>query len=425
MQLCRRTENNPISLKAIECLRHEEIALSETILVINSGSSSLKFSLYSGEANGLTMLFAGTADGIGKGQGELTITDSGGAQAFHETAQYKTQNDAFDHASAEIERLGHPQIAAIGHRVVHGGPRLREHTAISPEVLEMLTAAIQFAPLHIPTELKMIRATQQRYLGVPQFACFDTAFHRSMPAVASTYALPLRYREAGVQHYGFHGISYESIVGALAPNIPARLVVAHLGSGASLCALQNGRSVDTSMGMTPTGGIPMGTRSGDLDPGVVLFLARNWKLSADDLESLLNHESGLAGLANGISDMRALTSAAATGSRDAVLAIEIFARSIGKTVAAYAAVLAGLDMLVFTGGIGEHSPEIRARTCAPLSFLGIVLDHEANARSGGDTQGLISLPTSLCPVRVLAADEDGQIARHVLAMMNRRGVMAR
>ena len=396
--------------------------MSATILVINSGSSSLKFSLYAVEANGLTTLFTGAADGVGKAEGELTIKDGGGSEVFHEAARHGTQNDAFDHASSEIERLGHGRPAAIGHRIVHGGPRLREHTAISAEVLTILTESIHFAPLHLPTELAMIRVTQQRYPGVPQFACFDTAFHRTMPAVATTYALPLRYREAGVQRYGFHGLSYESIVSALAPNVPARLVVAHLGSGASLCALQNGRSVDTSMGMTPTGGIPMGTRSGDLDPGVAIFLARKWNLSISDLESLLNHESGLAGLANGTSDMRELTAAAANGDPDAALAIEIFARSIGKTVASYAAVLNGLDMLVFTGGIGEHSPEVRAGACAFLAFLGIELDPGKNARYGADTQGLISGPNALCPVCILAADEDGQIARHVLAMMNGSGV---
>jgi len=419
----RRSDDRIVELSGY--LAISEITLSATILVINSGSSSLKFSVYAAEANSLTTLFTGAAEGIGKSEGQLTIEDGGGAQVFHEAARHGTQNDAFDHASAELERLGHRRPAAIGHRIVHGGPHLREHTAISAEVLRALTEAIHFAPLHLPTELEMIRVTQQRYPGVPQFACFDTAFHRTMPAVVVTYALPLRYREAGVQRYGFHGLSYESIVRALAPDIPARLVVAHLGSGASLCALQNGRSVDTSMGMTPTGGIPMGTRSGDLDPGVVLFIARSWNLSTGDLESMLNHESGLAGLANGTSDMRTLTAAAANGDRDAALAIDIFARSIGKTVASYAAVLNGLDMLVFTGGIGEHSPEVRARACAPLAFLGIELDPEKNSRSGADTQGVISARKALCPVRILAADEDGQIARHVLSMMNASGVAAR
>ncbi len=391
-----------------------------SILVINSGSSSLKFGLYSREGERQHLLFAGAAEGIGKGKGkgELTLKDGNGAVVFQESAQYATQNDAFAHASAQLERMGASQPQAIGHRVVHGGPHLHEHTPITPAVLQTLEDSIHFAPLHIPAALELIRITEQRYPGVPQFACFDTTFHRTMPAAARTYALPQRFRDAGVERYGFHGISYESIVFALAPQVPARLVAAHLGNGASLCAIQDGRSVDTSMGMTPTGGIPMGTRSGDLDPGVVLFLARNWKLSTDDLEFVLNHESGLAGLSGGTSDMRALTAAAAGRDEHAALAIEIFARSIAKTVAAYASVLGGIDMLVFTGGIGEHSAEVRKRVCNRLGFLGIAIDPGRNAASGKETNGFVSPEDQACPVRILAADEDGQIARHVLRMMD-------
>jgi acetate kinase len=216
----------------------------------------------------------------------------------------------------------------------------------------------------------------------------------------------------GVERYGFHGLSYESVVEALKPDLPARLVVAHLGNGASLCAIDNGRSIDTSMGMTPTGGVPMGTRSGDLDPGVVLFLARTGRLSPDQLESLLNHDSGLAALSGESSDMRALSASATAGHTDAQLAIDIFCRSVAKTIGAYATVLGGIDLLVFTGGIGEHSAPVREKICAPLGHLGIFLDQQENRAS----RSQISIATSPCAVRILAADEDAQIARHVRRM---------
>ncbi len=387
------------------------------ILVINSGSSSLKFGLYTEQDAGPALLFSGAADGIGQTKGELTVKDAAGKTVFQEDAAYPGQKDAFAHASAQLQRVGAPAPAAVGHRVVHGGPHLRENTAITPAVLQTLQDSVHFAPLHIPVALELIRITEENYPGVPQFACFDTTFHRTLPAVASTYPLPQRFRDGGVERYGFHGISYASVVHALALEVPRRLVAAHLGNGASLCAIENGRSVDTSMGLTPTGGIPMGTRSGDLDPGVVLFLARHWNLSNDELESVLNHQSGLAGLADGTSDMRALTAAAAAGDAHAALAIDIFARSIAKTIAAYAAVLGGLDMLVFTGGIGEHSAEVRAKACARLGFLGVTLSEQRNAASGRDSNGFVSPQGAPCPVRILAADEDGQIARDVVRMM--------
>ncbi len=317
--------------------------------------------------------------------------------------------------------------AAIGYRIVHGGPHLRRHCRITPQVLDTLRAAVHYAPLHIPAALTLIDTASNLYPQAPAFACFDTAFHTTMPPEAYTYAIPARFREQGVQRYGFHGLSYESIVTALAPKIPARpfparLVVAHLGNGASLCAIANGRSVDTSMGLTPTGGIPMGTRSGDLDPGVVLFLARSGHLNTNELESVLNHESGLAALSSGanapgISDMRELTAAADRssdpGSAAANQAIAIFCRSIAKTVAGYAAVLGGLDTLVFTGGIGEHSALVREQVCRQLAFLGITLDPDANQRHAAT----ISQQTSPIPnpitVQIIPADEDGRIAHHV------------
>jgi acetate kinase len=424
-----------------------------TVLTINSGSSSLKLGLYRAVDNSAEpqLLYRGATDNIGKPGGSLTITDGAGKLIHREDASHDSQSGALTHAAQKLRDLSGAAPAGIGYRIVHGGSHLREHCRITPQVLDTLRAATHYAPLHIPAALTLIETASRIYPGTPGFACFDTAFHTTMPPQASTYPIPLRFREQGVQRYGFHGLSYESIVtsflaspgAALAPALPARLVVAHLGNGASLCAIQNGRSVDTSMGLTPTGGIPMGTRTGDLDPGVVLFLARNSHLDSarggvamiDELESLLNHESGLLALsteaqsdctqlsgaqssrasAPGISDMRDLTARAAQGSHAAQLAIEIFCRAIAKTVAAYAAVLGGLDALVFTGGIGEHSAPVREQVCHQLAFLGVAFDDAANQSHAA----VITRPESAITVRIIPADEDGRIAHHVYNLLGR------
>lgn len=398
-----------------------------TILTINSGSSSLKLGLYRANDTGSQLLYRGATDAIGKSGGSLTITDSSGKTIHREDASHDSQSTALTHASQKLRDLSGVQPDAIGFRVVHGGPHLRAHCRITPQVLDALRAAVHYAPLHIPAALALIDTAAKLYPNTSAFACFDTAFHSTMPAEASTYPIPLRFREQGVQRYGFHGLSYESIVAsfgdAIDRDVPARLVVAHLGNGASLCAIANGRSIDTSMGLTPTGGIPMGTRSGDLDPGVVLFLARNGHLNSNKLESLLNHQSGLVALSSGwqssgapepgISDLRELTAAAEQGSANARQAIAIFCRSIAKTVAAYAAVLGGLDALVFTGGIGEHSALVREQVCRQLAFLGMALDNEANGRHAS----VISQETSPIRVQSIPADEDGRIAHHVRILL--------
>jgi acetate kinase len=392
-----------------------------TILTINSGSSSLKLGLYRTDAHFADpqLLYRGSTDGVGKPGGSLTITDNAGKTMLREDASHDSQSTALACAAEKLRDLSGLQPDAIGFRVVHGGPRLRQHCRITPQVLNTLRAAVHYAPLHIPAALALIDTAAKLYIDTPAFACFDTAFHTTMPPEASTYPIPLRFREQGVQRYGFHGLSYESIVAsfgiAVVPAVPARLVVAHLGNGASLCAIANGRSVDTSMGLTPTGGIPMGTRTGDLDPGVVLFLARNGHLNTNELESLLNHESGLAGLSDGISDLRELTAAADQGSTTARQAIVIFCRSIAKTIAGYAAVLGGLDSLVFTGGIGEHSVLVREQVCRQLAFLGVAVDSEANQRNAS----VISQKTSPIRVQIIPADEDGRIAHHVRTLLAR------
>jgi acetate kinase len=399
-----------------------------TILTINSGSSSLKLGLYHAGSSTAEpqLLYRGATDAIGKSGGSLNIIDSSGTTLHHENAAHDSQSSALLHAAQKLRELSGSVPDAIGYRIVHGGPRLVEHCRITPQVLDTLRAASHYAPLHIPAALKLIDTASQLYPQVPGFACFDTAFHSTMPPEAFTYAVPARFRDQGVRRYGFHGLSYESIVAALTPTVPARLVVAHLGNGASLCAIANGRSVDTSMGLTPTGGIPMGTRTGDLDPGVVLFLARALTLEKpndtspdsgrgvlDNLESVLNHESGLAGLSDGVSDLRQLTEAADQGSKIANQAIAIFSRAIAKTVSSYAAVLGGLGMLVFTGGIGEHSALVREQVCRQLAFLGIALDREANQRHAAT----ISQSASVIAVRIIPADEDGRIARHVRTLL--------
>ncbi|RKH67011.1 acetate/propionate family kinase [Corallococcus sp. AB049A] len=384
-----------------------------TVLVINSGSSSLKFGLYVEQGGQEAVRFKGSATHIGAEQGRLVVKDGAGKQVRALDVRHPSQEDALQEAVRHLKELGAEPPQAIGHRVVHGGPHLRQHQALTPEVMKALEEATHFAPLHIPSALRLIRATQRQLPDVPQFVCFDTAFHATLPEVASTFPLPRSVREQGVQRYGFHGLSYESIVARLAPHIPERTVVAHLGNGASLVALERGRSVDTSMGFTPTGGIPSGTRTGDLDPGVLLFLMRTGGLDADALETLVNKDSGLRGLSDGTSDMQALTRDAAAGNAAAALAVDVFTRGIAKTVGAYAAVLGGLDLLVFTGGIGENSAQVREGVCARLGHLGVRVDpqrNEANAQ-------VITTDASPCPVRVLPSDEEVQLARHTRRLL--------
>jgi acetate kinase len=279
--------------------------------------------------------------------------------------------------------------------VVHGGPKLCRHQIITPQVLDQLRLAIHFAPLHIPQALSLIATAQSIFPSAAQFACFDDAFHQTIPEVASHFALPHRYYDAGIRRYGFHGISYESLVHHFGAKLPTRAIFAHLGNGSSLCALRNGISIDTTMGLTPTGGIPMGTRSGDLDPGVILYLLRNDKLDWDRLEDLLNHQSGLFALSSGESDVKTLEERARSNDPKARLALDVFAVSVRKTIGAYMALLGGVDLLVFTGGIGEHSNRIRSAATDGLELLGLTPDK----------------------IQIVPAEEEQQIARHCREML--------
>ena len=367
------------------------------VLAVNSGSSSLKFGLYrtpQGNCDPAVVL-AGSASGIGHPNGRLEIKDADGKAVIDEAYKLSSQGEAMREILDAIAKHAGQKPAAVGHRMVHGGPHLREHQLITPDLLHTLEAATQFAPIHIPAALKLLRETEKLLPGIPQYACFDTAFHRTMPEYARHFPLPERLYDLGVERFGFHGLSYESMVTRLGSNIPERVVGAHLGSGASLVALRKGVSIDTSMGMTPVGGIPMATRSGDFDPGVVLFLMRTEQLSADALESLLNHDSGLGALSGGESDMRLIEQCAQKGDPKAQLALDVFAHSVRKMIGAYAAELGGLDLLVFTGGIGEHDASMRNRICQGLEFIGL---------TRGD-------PAQCAKVRVITAEEELQIAR--------------
>src|SRR5580700_3599787 len=276
------------------------------ILVLNSGSSSLKFGIYRRIASDEEAVLTGSAEGIGRASGTLNILSSDGTVLVRSERIHESQSDALTALAAAIKEHIHTAPVAVGHRVVHGGPHLLTHQLITPQVIDQLRAAVHFAPLHIPQALALITEAQAIFSSAAHYACFDDAFHRTMPEVASHLPIPQRYFDAGIRRYGFHGLSYESLVRRLGSRLPERAIFAHLGNGASLCALRNGRSIDTTMGLTPTGGIPMGTRSGDLDPGVFLYLMRNGKLDADELEDLLNHQSGLFALSSGESDVRAL-----------------------------------------------------------------------------------------------------------------------
>jgi acetate kinase len=367
----------------------------DLILVLNSGSSSLKFGVYYRDSGKEEPVLTGSAEGIGRSNGTLKIRFSDQRSPVQREGVLESQSDALSALAAAIREHIQKVPVAVGHRVVHGGPNLRSHQIITPQVLDELRAATHFAPLHIPQALSLIASAQSIFPYAAQFACFDTVFHQTMPEVASHLPLPQRYFDAGIRRYGFHGLSYESLVHHFGEKLPERAIFAHLGNGASLCAVRNKMSVDTTMGLTPTGGIPMGTRSGDLDPGVILYLLRNEKLSADDLEDLLNHRSGLFALSLGESDVKALVARAQSREPKAMVALDIFAISVRKTIGAYAALLGGVDLLVFTGGIGEHSEYVRSAITTGLEFLGLIADK----------------------IRVVPAQEEKQIARHCRTMM--------
>jgi acetate kinase len=343
-------------------------SLSHPVLALNVGSSSLKFGFFMVGASGIRVLASGSEDAVGE------------------------PLEALARIAQRIEAQGLPAPAAVGHRIVHGGPQCRQHTLIDADVMQKLQAATAFAPLHVPPALALVRAAQARFPGIAQVACLDTAFHSGMPAAARTLPIPRELRVLGIERYGFHGLSGESIVRQLSHDVPPRLVIAHLGHGASVTAVAHGKSVDTSMGLTPTGGVIMSTRCGDIDPGVLAYVVREHGYNAAQLEALIDQRSGMLGISGLSGDLRELIAAAASTSSsgdDARLAITMFCSSVRKQIAAMVTVLEGVDLLVFTGGIGENDGSTRGFICEGLEVLGI---HKAMTR-------------------VLPAQEEEQIAR--------------
>ena len=383
---------------------------SRRILTVNSGSSSIKFSIYSLPAEQLEI--AGSLSRIGRNSGSFQIKDGRG-EAIH-----NEQLEITDHAAALktlLDWLGRSaKPNAIGHRIVHGGPKYTAPEIVTPELIATLKALAPLAPNHLPREITAIEAIDKTYPETTQVACFDTAFHRGMPEVAKVYALPESARSDGiVQRYGFHGLSYEYIAGELhrIGSGKGRVIVCHLGNGASMAALRDGKSIETTMGFTPTGGIVMSTRCGDIDPEVVLYLIEEKHLDAAAVRDALTASGGMLGLSGSSGDMQDLHRRENTCAK-AALAVEVFCYSARKALGSLAAALGGLDTLVFTGGIGENDADVRGRICKGLDFLGIRIDSRQNA--GGDA--IISEESAQVQVRVMKTNEELMLARHTAAL---------
>ena len=384
----------------------------ENVLTINGGSSSIKFALYQ-TGGPMQRRLVGEIDRIGLSGTNLTFDETSRGQ------QGSRRIEAADHSAAANflidwleQQVGFGRIRAVGHRVVHGMKHIQPER-VSQELLNELHRITSYDPDHLPHEIDLIEAFRRRSPQLPQVACFDTAFHRTLPRVARLLPIPRRFDTMGIQRYGFHGLSYAYLMQELAQVAGAkaaegRVILAHLGNGASLAAVRDGRSIDTSMGFTPAGGLPMGTRPGDLDPGVAWYLMQSKNLTPKQFNKLINHESGLLGVSETSSDMRDLTGHEATDAR-AAEAVELFCYHVKKWIGAYAAALGGLDTLVFAGGIGENAPSVRARICDGLTFLGIEIEEKRNATNAG----VISAETSRVAVRVMHTDEEIMIASSV------------
>jgi acetate kinase len=386
---------------------------SKRILTINGGSSSIKFALFEC-GDPLKKILEGEIGRIGLQQSTLRMNGRDPADNFSRPVTAPDHKAAAAMLIDIIEaRSGHDALAAVGHRVVHGGPKYSQPRQITPEMIEDLRQLSSFDPEHMPEEIQLIEAFHRMFPGLPQVACFDTAFHHDLPRVAQLLAIPRRYEAQGIRRYGFHGLSYEFLMEELARlGDPAatkgRVILAHLGNGASLAAVCDGKSMDTSMSFTPTAGLPMSTRSGDLDPGLVWYLARSEKMSAKQFNEMTNFQSGLLGISETSSDMRDLLEHEAKDIR-AAEAVALFCYQARKWIGAYAAALGGLDTLVFAGGIGENAPVIRARICENMEFLGIEIEEKHNSINAA----VISTAAGRVAVRVIRTDEAQMIARMV------------
>lgn len=387
----------------------------DAILVINAGSSSLKFQIFGVDKGALSRRVRGQLDGIGT-RPRLKATVEGGApiDKSYGAAEIPDLPTAIRTVRTWLQSLSGFGLVAVGHRVVHGGPDFSKPVVIDGKILEKLSTFEDLAPLHQPNNLAPIRLVMEHDPGLPQVACFDTAFHRTHPRQADIYALPLKYYEEGVRRYGFHGLSYEYVsqrLNEIAPSIAKdRVIIAHLGSGVSMCAIKNGRSIESTMGFTALDGLVMGTRPGQIDPGVILYLIGQKGMSAGAVSDLLYRDSGLKGLSEIGSDMRDLL---ASGDPKARFAVEHFVYRAALQAGLLAGALEGLDAFVFTAGIGENSPEIRAMIAEKLKWIG--LDFDAGANESGALE--ISTPQSRVKIYVVPTDEELMIARHTLALI--------
>jgi acetate kinase len=386
---------------------------SSRVLAINRGSSSLKFKLYKFEnGDSPSPLLLGKVDRIGAPGVSLAVDDLARGEHFVTAVDAPCHGESADHLLPWLQRhLGLDQLAAVGHRIVHGGARYTQPERVTAELLAELHRISPYDPDHLPVEIELIEALRKQKPELPQVACFDTAFHRTMPRVARLLPIPRKYERLGIERYGFHGLSYTYLMEELARVAGAeaargRMILAHLGAGASMAAVREGKSIDTSMGFTPTAGLPMSTRSGDLDPGLVWFLDRSEKISPEQFHEMVNRRSGLLGVSELSGDVRDLLSRE-SGDIRAAEALALFCYQAKKWIGAFAAALGGLDTLVFSGGIGENSPPVRARICAGLGFLGLRLDESRNAANAA----VISAADSPVAVRVIHTDEEAIIAR--------------
>jgi acetate kinase len=391
------------------------------VLVLNSGSSSIKFSVYEAGDGQRTKLFEGAVDGIGTDLGKFWIKDAEGKKLVDQTPALPNRAVAFKLVADALHSGDFPAPQAIGHRMVSGGPTVLENQRITPALIDEMESYTAFAPLHTPIAVYIMREALRLFPGLPNFVILDTYFHRTMPEVAKHMPIPPEYAAMGVRRYGAHGVSYESIVYQLQPNVPEKLIVAHLGNGASISAIRGGKCLDTSMGLTPTGGIISGTRTGDIDPGVLLFILRQFVDAgmsaaecADQLEIVASKKAGLLGMSELSNDMRDLRDAIKEGNAKARLAVDKFTWTIARWIGSYVAELGGLDMVVFTGGIGENDPFTRAEICAGLGALGIVVDPKRNNCRG---EALISAENSPVTVRVIPPAEDLIIVNHVVRLL--------
>lgn len=389
--------------------------MDDYALVLNAGSSSLKFCVFQRPTGESWQLAArGQIEGIGTSP-RLSAKDAGGESLVNHDVAARDGKEALDALAGWLRsNYGGSRVLGVGHRVVHGGSRFKSPTILNADVMQELYKLVPLAPLHQPYNLAAIEAVFERLPGIPQVACFDTSFHRGQPEVAELVPFPLELRQQGLQRYGFHGLSYEYIASVLpqvAPEIArGRVIVAHLGSGASLCALKEGKSVDSTLGFTALDGLCMGTRPGSLDPGVVLHLFQGLNLSAKEVETLLYKKSGLLGISGISNDMRDLLRRSEPA---ACLAVDYFVYRVAREIGALTAVLGGIDALVFTAGIGENSPEIRRRICEASAWLGIEIDEAAN----GERLSKISTSRSRISVWVIPTNEELMIARHTGALL--------